>query len=295
MTNQDAAVVAAQSLIDGIRNLPTPPPVFHQIITVVNSPDTSAYDVAKLLSEDPAMTAKVLKITNSAYYGLSGTVTSVKQAIVIIGLEAVRSLVLSSSLFDMFKGDRIGRDFHDRFWRHSLVTAFGSRLLMREICTDDFSAGELAFTTGLLHDIGKIVMYLHSPADCQRVIAEAGEGEIENLEAERATFGFDHALVGGVLATKWNLPASMSQAIMYHHSPLAVEDPLRLTDVVHLADGLTYHSLEGGDELSTAPAIEPGVFDRTGLRLEDLGDYVGRLKKEYIQAETFLKMAGGSA
>ena len=116
METQDPALSAAQDLIDGIRNLPTPPLVFTQIIKVVNDPDTSAYDVASILSEDPAMAAKVLKITNSAYYGLAGTVTSVKQAIVIIGLNGVKSLVVSASVIDMFKGDRVGQEFQDRFW-----------------------------------------------------------------------------------------------------------------------------------------------------------------------------------
>jgi len=293
METQDTAATAAHEMIDGIRNLPTPPMVFTQIIKVVNDPDTSAYDVASILSEDPAMAAKVLKITNSAYYGLSGTVTSVKQAIVIIGLNGVKSLVVSASVIDMFKGDRVGLEFQDRFWRHSLVTAFGSRVLMREMRPSDFGAGELAFSTGLLHDIGKMVMYLHSPSDCQKILEDVCDGGIDELEAERRLFGFDHALAGGVLTEKWNMPKELSGAIANHHQPLALDDPLRLTDVIHVADGLAYHALATGDELLTAPPIEPAVFERNELKLEDLGGYLEKLKGEYVQAETFLKMARG--
>lgn len=295
MGSQGAAVDAARGMIEGIQNLPTPPLVFKLIFNVAHDPGASVDDVASILSEDPAMTAKILKITNSAYYGLSGKVTSVKQAIVMIGMDGVKSLVISTSVINMFKDDRVGRDFHNQYWRHSLVTAFGSRVLMRETHTNDPGPSELAFSTGLLHDIGKMVMYIHSPSDAQSIMANALDGSTDELEAERELFGFDHALVGGVLTEQWNLPPELCRAIANHHQPLAIDDPLGLVDVIHVADGLAYHALATGEETLAAPPIDPGVFERSSLKLEHIGTYLDKLKKEYIKAETFMKMARGDS
>lgn len=269
--------------------------VFTQIVKVVDDPDTSAYEVATIIAEDPAMSAKILRITNSAFYGLSGTVNSVKQAVVIIGLNGVKSLVVSTSVIDMFKGDRIGREFQDIFWRHSLVTAFGSRMLMRILKPGDFGTSELAFSTGLLHDIGKMVLYLQNPEACHRIQEQCASQPAQELEAEQGVFGCTHAHVGEKITERWNLPAELSKAIACHHDPLVYEDPTHLTDVVHVADALSYHALSDGSIEVSAPAISPEVFARSGLKLEAAGEYLEMLKSEYLQAETFLNMARGAA
>jgi putative nucleotidyltransferase with HDIG domain len=285
----------AASLIEGIRDLPTPPMVFTQIVKVVDDPDTSAYEAAAIISEDPAMSAKVLRITNSAFYGLSGTVTSVKQAVVIIGLNGVKSLVVSTSVIDMFKGDRLGREFQDLFWRHSLATAFGCRMLMRTLRPGEFGTSELAFSTGLLHDIGKMVMYLKSPDVCQKIFAAHAAPEDE-CRAEQEAFGCTHAEVGLKLTEKWNLPSELCQAIGHHHAPMEQnEGACHLTDVLHVADALAYHVHANGALEVAAPRIDPAVFERSGLRLEAAGEYVEMMRSEYLQAETFLNMARGAA
>lgn len=291
MSSRDRATL----LIEDIRDLPTPPLVFTQIVKVVDDPDTSAYEVAAIIAEDPAMSAKVLRITNSAFYGLSGTVTSVKQAVVIIGLNGVKSLVVSTSVIDMFKGDRVGREFQDLFWRHSLAAAFGCRMLMRTLRPGDFGASELAFSTGLLHDIGKMAMYMTSPEASQRIFA-AHSTPGDELRAEQEAFGCTHLEVGEKLTKKWNLPAELSTAIAHHLEPMTQEGAgCHLTDVLHVADALAYHLLANGAREVTAPRIDPSVFERSGLKLEAAGEYMEMMKSEYLQAETFLNMARGAA
>ena len=113
-----------KQVVSNIRNLPTPPIVFHQIQKVLNDPKVSAAQVAAILAEDPAMSVKVLKMTNSAFYGLSREIESVKQAVVIIGMEAIRNLVLSASVLDMFKGKNTDQEFQEKFWRHSLAASW---------------------------------------------------------------------------------------------------------------------------------------------------------------------------
>jgi len=295
MGTSDGTARAVADFVDGIGNLPTPPEVFSQIVKAVDNPYSSAYSVAKLMSEDPGMSASVLRVTNSAFYSLATPVTSVKQAVVVIGLDAVKSLVVSASIVDMFKGDQVGRDFQDTFWRHSLAAAFGARTLLRSIRPTDIAACERAFTGGLLHDIGKMALYLHNPAAYQAVAKQAQAGIEQELEAERKAFGFDHAQVGCALTLKWNLPEDLSLAIGHHHDPLTLQEGHLLVDVLHVADALSYHLLADGGEDFAAPAIKPGVFDRSGLKLENVGQHLEALKTEYLNAETFLSLVHGDA
>lgn len=144
-----------KQVVAGIRNLPTPPIVFQQIQKVINNPSASAAQVAAILSEDPAMSVKVLKLTNSAFYGLPREIDSVKQAVVIVGMEAVRNLVLSASVLDMFKGKAIDQEYQEKFWRHSLATAFCCRSLAEALKTRGHVDPDSAFSAGLLHDIGR--------------------------------------------------------------------------------------------------------------------------------------------
>ena len=151
-------------VVGKIHNLPTPPIVFTQITRVINNPDTSAYEIAAIISEDPALTAKVLKLTNSSFYGIPRTITNVKQAIVILGLEAIKSLVISASVFDMFsKNSKLDIVYLERFWRHSLSVPLMSKIICRKKKSPSLQEAELAFSAGLLHDSGKLIIISHLP------------------------------------------------------------------------------------------------------------------------------------
>lgn len=148
-------------IVNRIHNLPTPPLVFTQVNKVLKNPKTSAYQIGAIISEDPALSAKILKLTNSSFYGIPGTITSVKQAIIILGLEVVRSLVLSASVFDSFaKNYKIDKNYLDWFWRHSLSVASMARIISRTKNFPSLLEAEEAFSAGLLHDIGKLVIFL---------------------------------------------------------------------------------------------------------------------------------------
>ncbi|MCK4574457.1 MAG: HDOD domain-containing protein, partial [candidate division Zixibacteria bacterium] len=122
-----------KQVVSNIRNLPTPPMVFHQIQKVISDPNVSAAQIASILAEDPAISVKVLKLTNSAFYGLAREVDSVKHAVVIVGMEAIKNLVLSASVLDMFKSDTVDQEFQESYWRHSLATGFCCRFLAKKL------------------------------------------------------------------------------------------------------------------------------------------------------------------
>ena len=170
-----SAELRVRQVVANIRNLPTPPIVFTQIQRVMNKETASAGDISKILAEDPSMAAKVLKLTNSAFYGLSREIGSVKQAVIIVGIDAIKNLVLSASVLEMFKGNDLSQEFQDQFWRHSLATGQGSRLLAKKFRSKGMIDPETAFSAGLLHDIGKLVIACFMKDDFKKILIKTKE------------------------------------------------------------------------------------------------------------------------
>ena len=282
-----------KQIVSNIRNLPTPPQVFHQIQKVTNDPNASANDVAAILAEDPSMSVKVLKMTNSAFYGLAREVESVRQAVVIVGMEAVKNLVLSASVLDMFKADHIKEDEQERFWRHSLATGFACRVLARKVKSRGFVDPEAAFSAGLLHDVGKNVIACFLKDEYEQFAeARAADNTTQDFEVEHRVFGYDHAQVGGVLAMQWKLPNKLCDAIMFHHRPLAGDDTEPLTCLTYLANYLAKRTFYDNGSAYLIGEVDPTVIDWCGVAEEDMDTFEALLREEYLKAETFMQMVG---
>ncbi len=280
-----------KQVVTNIRNLPTPPIVFDQIQKVINSPNASAAQVASLLAEDPAMSVKVLKLTNSAFYGLSREIDSVKQAVVIIGMEAVKNLVLSASVLDMFRGDKSDKEFTEKFWRHSLATAFCSRILARKATARVTIDPDAAFSAGLLHDIGKIVVcsYLHNEYIRFNEVRLKDKTK-ETYVIENEVLGFNHAQIGAVLTTQWKLPSMLIESIANHHTPRESTEPL--CALVNLANWMSKSTFYTPLEAHLVGELDVAVPARLGLTHEELEPIQDALREEYLKSETFMKMAG---
>lgn len=280
-------------IIGGIRNLPTPPIVFEQIQKVINDPNASSAKVAKILGEDAAMAVKVLKLTNSAFYGLSREVESVKHAVTIIGLEAVRNLVLSASVLNMFKSDNANKEFHEEFWRHSLATAMAARLVAQKYKNGTFFNPDPAFTSGLVHDIGKIVICCFLPKEHAKIMDELrSKPDLLVYEAEQNVLGFNHAHLGSHLIISWKLPDRMAEAIAFHHNPHEENDSHNYAHLISLADHLAHVAfpptmIEGSHHMLPSGVLEFFSLDQSGL-----DGFKSTLLEEYMKAETFMKMAG---
>ncbi len=284
-------------IIDKVHNLPTPPIVFTQITKVINDPNTSAYEVGSIISEDPALTAKVLKLTNSSFYGIPRTITNVKQAIVILGLEAVKSLVISASVFDTFsKNSNLDTDYLENFWRHSLSVAFMSKIISRQKNSPSLLDTEMAFSAGLLHDIGKLIIISHLAREHQEIKTYLiSDPTIPEHLAESEVMGFSHADLGSYLAAKWNLPENICKAILNHHTQSALKDEPE-TSLIHLANFLA-HELDISEEISHPNASEfyDTAWATLNLDSSTSESMLDQLRTEYGKAETFVKMAQGLA
>ena len=206
-----------KTVVDRIEELPTLPQVAAKIMRLIDDPATSATDVHKVMSRDPALAAKMLKLVNSAFYGLPHKVSNLNQAIVLLGFNTIKSLALSVSVFGVFgKGKGAGKFDRERYWRHSVGSACIYRVLARKVRTVD---PETAFVAGLLHDIGKLVMDQYAAEELAKVIEEAEFRKCAFVDAERSVLTTDHSAIGAWLVQKWGFPEVLVGWVQNHHAP----------------------------------------------------------------------------
>lgn len=276
-----------------ITNLPSPPVVFNQITKIINNPKTSVKDIAAIMSEDAAMSAKVLRLSNSAFYGARSEITSIRQAILVLGLEAIKSLVLSSSVFDMFKSHKIDVEFQESYWRHSLATAIAARIVSQYHRAARGQDAEVAFSAGLLHDIGKLITCCFLP-DEHRLVSEFREKEgVADYQAEMATVGHAHTLVGRMLAESWKLPRNIQRAIEFHHYPFHdMEESRTYSTIIHLANYLAKRTFFAkSPEVAGWSDLLPEVATELELTEQVLEAFCSKLRDEYTSSSTFMQMA----
>jgi putative nucleotidyltransferase with HDIG domain len=224
----------AESVVQKVKDLAALPQVVHQIIQLTNNPNASAKDLERLISIDQGMSTRVLNTVNSAYYGFSRKIASIKDAVVLLGFKAVRNLAMTVSVFDLFVGKTDRQNLRrGKWWRHSIDTALCARLIASQVA--GVSPDE-AYTAGLLHDIGKPLLDRHGGAPYEQVEDLLAQGMPELL-AEQQVYGCDHAEVGYAVSLHWGFPEKLVEAIGCHHMESA--DGLSdapLTAVVVLAN-----------------------------------------------------------
>lgn len=212
--------------------LPTLPLVASRLLEAIANPETSSEEVARIISLDPALTARTLKLANSDFYGFPRKVGSVDLAVVVLGANTVRDLVLSAAVFQTIGA--AGSEL-TALWNHAMACGVAARVLADR--TGYRLAGE-AYAAGVLHDVGKVALRQSYPDRFEAIVKLAREQRLSIAEAERGVLGSDHAEVGGWLAERWGLPADLVEAIACHHRPeRAVVNP-ELSTLVHLANSL---------------------------------------------------------
>lgn len=204
--------------VAGISALPSLPSLYLQLTEELRSPDVSPARVSRIIAKDLAMTSKILQIVNSAYFGISRQVSSVERAILLLGLEMVRTFVLSVEVFSMFEPRKLAGLTVAGLWRHSMnCSAIARRISTREGLPRVFL--DQVGTAAFLHDVGKLMMANEKPELYREVTRISRDQQIPVYKAEQEVFGFDHAEAGGFLLGQWQLPASVVEAVAYHHTP----------------------------------------------------------------------------
>jgi putative nucleotidyltransferase with HDIG domain len=262
--------------LESISSIPTIPLVATRAMEAVRNPDSSMRDIAEIISTDPPLAARVLKVVNSAYYGLMQSVGSLPLALTILGIREIMNLVMGVSVMTMFP-DSSGRGLFDRheFWKHSAASAQVGKVLSERLGFQKL--GSLAFVGGLLHDIGKIIMdeYMHD--EFREAIDLSIDEDIPCYDAESMTVGATHPQIGAWLTKKWKLPDELVTAISSHHSSQKIEIEDKMKQIVYLANVFctAYEAGGDGDRIAEVLKKDP-VWDlcmrssRRDVRIEQL-------------------------
>lgn len=230
-----------QRIIQDLGQIPTMPTIAARVMQIVNDPHSSAEDVAKFISRDVALTSKVLRLANSAFYGIPRTISSVNSAIVILGFNTIRSLVLSASVLKVFPS-KPGLVSFDRkaFWKHSFMVGIASRMVAQIYRKKRLVDLETAFSAGLLHDIGKLILEQYSNDDYLPVLKAAKEKGVPLVLAEKSLLGLTHADVSGMLVDKWQMPNELRGPIAFHHNPSEDKTSQEMAGIIHYANHLCH-------------------------------------------------------
>jgi len=238
-------MVIADTLSEKIRNIPTLPAIVIQIIKTTNNPTSSARDLNKIITNDQAIAAKILQMANSSFYGLSTKVNNLNRAITLLGFNTVRSLALSISIVDHFKGQSLNDYFNrGKFWEHSMGVAMLSKMLAEK------RGGRLnpeeAYIGGLLHDLGVIILDQFFQDKFSKILQLIYETDVNFLEAELLVIGQDHAGFGAEIAAAWNYPELLVATIGNHHNPEYNGDYTEYCNAIYLANYFEYRFNDPG-------------------------------------------------
>jgi len=257
--------------LDQIEDLPTLPAVAIEVNKMLLDYDTTIDKLSDTIEKDQAMVSKILKLVNSAFFGLRGKISNISHAIVVLGFNTIRNAVVSISIIDAFsvKEGLDGFDITD-FWKHSLAVAVTSKYLAEKT---GIHPADDCFVAGLLHDMGKIVLLQHFKDLFQKVWQAVKENNLSFYEAEKREIPVDHARIGGHLARKWQLPTALVDAIQYHHAVRPNADDQHLLMIIHAADIIVnVYAKDSKDNLELS-GIHPDVLTIMESQFDTLSDW----------------------
>ncbi len=261
-------------------DLPVLPEVAAKVLVLVRDSNSSSVDLERLIARDAAISVKVLRIANSALFGFSGSISTLSRALLVLGFNTLRTIVVAASTESLYRTK--GSHFKEQLlWEHSLAVAIAARVLARE-CR--FVGAEEAFLAGLLHDIGKTVLDRNEGERYQAVIESVYNNGTTFLAAEKELLGYDHAEVGALILRRWNLAPALESAVKYHHEPESAEDEPTLCAIVSLANSLCVKLGIGPERLPDLDLLSLGPTLLLELDAEQL-ERIAATTLEQIAAE----------
>ena len=271
-------------LVSGVVRLVSLPEVCIRVNEMLEDPQVNAAEIGKVISQDTGLTARLLKIVNSAFYGFPARIETVSRAVTVIGLRELRGLVLAASAVEAFS--KIPNDILNmvKFWRHSVYCGVVAQILA-ERCHVLHS--ERLFVAGLLHDIGKLILCHRLPGDMAEIVARVKSEDTPDYEIESDILGYNHSDVGGELMRVWQMPKTLVSAVQHHHHPEESDDAIMDVCLIHIANGMTRVAEQGldleeylGESSDTVtefawqttkidPSIMPEVFQEAGAKFSE--------------------------
>jgi len=275
-----------KKILEKIDYLPSLPDVVNKVLAIANNPNSTAKDLEEVIKKDPAMTSKILKVANSAYYSFPRQISTISQAVVILGFKSLKNLAISVSTGKLFKSTNNSAFNRKDLWKHSVCVAATAEIIATMYGLSDI---EQCFILGLLHDIGLIVEDEFLNKELKNILDAIRKSEDKLLpEEERKMFGIDHAMIGKKLFEKWKFPEFMGKVVGFHHNPKFADDKNKvLTSIVYLADIVVRLKKIGFDGDKYIPALQKQAFLVLNLSKRDIKTISDKLDATFAKLNDF--------
>jgi HD-like signal output (HDOD) protein len=258
------------------------PAIATEVVELVDNPRTSASKLGRVISSDQALTAKVLKIANSPFYGFPRKISTIDFAIIVLGFDALKEIVISISLVSSLQKKSDTYFDAKTFWDHSIATGVIGRRLAKDL---GYRVSGEVFVGGLLHDMGISALYRYFNSEYKRIIDIVKDSDLNILEAEESVLGVTHADIGGWLAERWNLPEHLIEAISLHHVPMKGKINRELVALVHCADAIAVRLQPGDIPFDKGTGFDPDILSLLHLSEQSVLDGYIEQYREELQGE----------
>ena len=277
------------SWISGIPSLGSYAAVLEEIERVLSDPQSTLSSVGEVIEKDPDLAARLLKLGNSSFFGFPTRIETVSETISLIGIQQVQDLISVSVVVRVFEGLPADLVNMSTFWRHSLACGTAARILA---VAKRASKPEKYFVAGLLHDVGRLVLYMKAPQMAREVFHRAQRGRCLMRDAEREVMGFDHTEIGEALLESWNYPANLRASIRCHHAPMSGGAYQLEASIVHVADVMVHAMGWGGSGEKWIPALHQRAWDRLALPVEAIESTMTAVDTQLAEVEqAFMRVA----
>ncbi len=270
-----------RSLAMQVDNVASLPMIFVRINEAVNSPRSSMGEIARVISEDAGLSARLLRLANSAFYSFPSKIETITHALTIIGTRQMRDLALATSVMTVFKN--IPKELLDMesFWRHSIACGVTARVLATHRRESNI---ERYFVAGVLHDIGRLMLCQNMPEMVEQALVRCRESSELLIDVEEDLIGIDHATLGGALLRQWKLPSSLEEMVTYHHRPMTAARFPNGVALMHLADVVTHVAQLGNSGERFIPPLNHDAWTRLGLATSSLSLVMDQVEQQYDSA-----------
>jgi putative nucleotidyltransferase with HDIG domain len=283
---QTAVVTDIQAQIaNNELKLPEIPATVMELNDIIADPGASAHDIGQVINKSPSLAGLLLRIVNSPFYGFQTQIDTISRAVTVIGIREISSLALGITAIKVFKAVPEGVVDMASFIRHSVGCGIAARILAARL---DLAETEQLFVCGLLHDVGRLILYQYFPDHARHLLAMAAREPVALNQLESRFLGDSHGDIGGALMAAWNLPLTLRDSIVMHHRPMAAEDP-RKAGIVHLADIVINAVGIGTSGERFVPRLDPQTWDILGLPADIFEDVVAMTEHQLYPLEAFLQ------
>ncbi|MBF0284037.1 MAG: HDOD domain-containing protein [Magnetococcales bacterium] len=278
-----------QRLVKMVDKMPAFPSSVSRVLQLTSDINCSPKELVQVIDHDPVMTVKILKLVNSAYFGLARKIISVNQAVVFVGINTIKNLALTIATMGMLpKENRAGMNM-TRFLLHSLGSATVAKMLSQRLDVPPLESTDY-FVAGLLHDFGKVVFAQFMPSEFERALKRAEKGKMELHLSEMEEVGADHSQLGGMLGEKWQLPADLVTCIREHHAPVSTGKVAMMRDCVIAANEITKFADFGNAGSCVVEAFPEGVAQRFNMEVKELAGSLTNLSEELEKTRIFIRL-----